>query len=93
MYATIYPSADIQSAQQRLLFLESNPDLDDTHFASEGDIDDLIWLACVAILIDDDGLDGNAIVTRNQEHILTARAMGFHPKEIAEFGAMKEREA
>lgn len=93
MTQTTHLPGHIWGAQQRLLFLEAHPEQDDTNFTTEDDIDDVTWLACVAILLDDDGLDGNTTVVRNQTSILSARANGFEPYELARFAAMKEREA
>lgn len=93
MTQTTHLPGHIRDAQQRLLSLEAHSELDDTNFTAEDDIEDVTWLACVAILLDDDGLDGNTIVVRNQTSILSARASGFEPYELAQFAAMKEREA
>lgn len=75
-----------QLAQENGLGDGDFPPLDDE------DVPDAIWLGAVALFITEDGLDGNAIVARNREPILAARAAGFTVGEIAEYAALKERD-
>jgi hypothetical protein len=91
---------EIEDAQEYLLRAERRLQLDKKDVPCEGnfmplcdeDIPDRLWLGAVALFVTEDGLDGNAIVVRNQDHILTARAAGFTVREIAEYAVLKERE-
>jgi hypothetical protein len=91
---------EIEDAQEYLLRAERRLQLDKKDVPCEGnfmplcdeDIPDTLWLGAVALFVTEDGLDGNAIVVRNQDHILTARAAGFTVREIAEYAVLKERE-
>lgn len=73
--------------QERTLVEDGLPPLRDK------DVPDEFWLGAVALFIAEDGFDGNAIVCRNQDHVLTARAAGFTVGEIAQYVVLKEREA
>lgn len=91
---------DIQNAHEYLLRAERSLELDPEKELVEdgfpplcdGDVPVELWLGAVALFITEDGFDGNAIVGRNQAHILTARAAGFTVGEIAQHAVLKERE-
>lgn len=72
MTARTYSPDEILEARGKLTHLEAT------------DIDDVIWLARVATLLDLALTDGNAIVTREQKTILRYRAMGWEPGDVSE---------
>jgi hypothetical protein len=83
-----WAESSVQSDQEEELGEEGTPEL-----LSDDDIPDSLWLGAVALLLTEDGFDGNAIVAQNQDHILTARAAGFTVGEIAKYAVLKECEA
>lgn len=102
MTITSLTHQDIENASEYLQWVESSIESDQqlehgeegtAELLSDDDIPDSLWLGAVALFLTEDGFDGTAIVTRNQDHILTARAAGFSVGEIAQYAVLKECEA
>ncbi|MBG6181380.1 hypothetical protein [Arthrobacter sp. CAN_A1] len=84
----------VQAERNFYLSQESGLGEDDFSPLHDGDVPDAFWLGAVAMFITEDGIDGidgNAIVARNQGPILAARAAGYTVGEIAEYAVLKER--
>lgn len=89
---------DIETAHEYLVQVERNFHLAQENGLGEDDfpplhdeeVPDAFWLGAVAMFVTEDGLDGNAIVARNQEPILAARAAGYTVRQIAEYAVLQE---
>lgn len=76
MTAKTYSPDEILEARGKLTHLEA------------ADINDVIWLARIATLLDAPLTDGNAIVAREQTTILKYRAMGWEPGDVSELASI-----
>lgn len=83
-----WAESSVQSDQEEELGEEDTAEL-----LSDDDIPDSLWLGAVALLLTEDGFDGNAIVDQNQDNILTARVAGFTVAEMVQYAVLKECEA
>lgn len=83
-----WAESSVQSDQEEELGEEGTAEL-----LSDDDIPDSLWLGAVALLLTEDGFDGNAIVDQNQDNIRTARVAGFTVAEMVQYAVLKECEA
>lgn len=100
MTATRFTRKQIKDAHEYFLPVQGSQALGQEEVGSDEnfpplrdeDVPNILWFGCIAMLITEEGLDGNALVARNQDFILEARKAGFAAGEIAQYAVLKEGE-